>query len=218
MRQRCPATVTRVRNGRARGCSSAGRRARQQASLRRISKWWAPESVSASPAGETRARSTGVVRVPPHLRSVSARRGRGSARGADRRESGRRGWVRAGWPQWPSHTPGRGRGSPPAGVGRRHRLHPRRPMRRGHWRRPRGRSVWQPVLVWSQKPAGRGGFPLLRSGHDHQPRTVVGTGLGRSGRVRVGLRRSDTPPPGSSQPGPRYRCIRAAPRPNGCLS
>ena len=31
-------------------------------------------------------------------------------------------------------TPDRGRGSPPAGAGRRHRLHLRRPMRRGHSR------------------------------------------------------------------------------------
>ena len=152
MRQRWPATLTRVRSGTGRGCSSVGRRAHR----------WCRCGGSANdarrcrcrlrPAAETRPTSTAVGRGRRHRRSVSARRVGGSARAARRRESGRRGWVRAGWPRWPSHTPGRDCGPRPVVAGRRRRPRRRPPTPREPRRARRGRSASSPGWAWSRNP------------------------------------------------------------------
>jgi hypothetical protein len=117
--------------GRAWGCSSAGRRVRR----------WRRCAGSANvitgcrrrlrPAAETTPRSTSEGGARQHRRNVSARHVPGSAPVRRRRGSGRHGWVHAGWPPRPIHSPGHDRGSPFAVGGRRHRLRRRPPHAAG---------------------------------------------------------------------------------------
>ena len=112
------------------GCSSAGRRARRWRRCGGSANDGRRCRCRLRPAAETRPRSTAVGRGLRRRRSVSARRVAGSARAARRRGSGRRGWVHAGWPRSPAHSPGRDRERRRAAAGRRHRLRRRPPTPR----------------------------------------------------------------------------------------
>ena len=112
----------------------------------------------------------------------------------------------------------RGRGWRPAVGGRRRRPRRRRPTLRGPSRRQRGRSAPWPVRVWSRNIACLWGFRHHRSDRDPRPSSVADTGRGRSGRARVERHRSDTPRLGRSRCARRCRCTGAAPRPSASLS
>ena len=216
MRQRCPATVTRVCNGdRPWGCSSAGRRARRWVVAADQQMVTAGVGVVFGAAARSRPRSSSAGRGCRHRRSVSAR------------------------PVWAACAGSRSTRIGPAWVGTR-RLAAigqhiaqavaadRRRAAWGRRRRPRRRPPTPRAPSRCDRAGdqccGQRGFgretPLVAGDSGVVaavgilgPRLAAGTGRGRSGRARAGRHRSDTPRPGSSRSARRCRCTGAAPRP-----
>lgn len=202
--------------GRGAGCSSAGRRVHRWHRCGGSANGERRCRCRLRPAAETTPRSTGGGRAPRGRRSVSARRVQGSAPVAHRHGSGRRRWVPAGWPRPPGHTPGGAREPARATAGQRHRLRRRSPTPQVPRPPRRGRSAWRPASVWSRNPAYPRGFRHRHTGRCPRSTTWVATVPGRSGRVRAGRRRSDTPPLENSRSAQPYRCTDVAPRPSQC--
>jgi hypothetical protein len=153
MRQRCPATTTRVRNGTGWGCSSAGRPARRCGRCGGSAGDDARCRRRLRVAGRSRPTSRCGGRGCPHRRSVSARPVSAACWGVDRRGSARPRWGQTGWPTPRTHSPARGRAHWPAVWGQRRRPHRRPPTPPVPARPRRGQSTPWPVWVWSRNLA-----------------------------------------------------------------